>query len=117
MQHRHASQPVAEPRQGDPFISDRRACERTPVSRVVCDAGGIIDLSPRGMRILAEKSWLEGVTRPLTLTDGPHSVTIEARCIWCRPDADRHFAVGLAFENVQPEQEGMILRFAAEHAG
>lgn len=90
--------------------------ERTCVSHLVCDAGGVIDLSTRGMRVLAVKAWQEGQVRPLTLTDGPHSLTIEARCVWSRSDADRHVIVGLAFDHVEPHQEGMLIRFATEHA-
>lgn len=84
------------------------------MAHLVCDAGGVIDLSTRGMRVLAEKPWHEGQMKNLTLTDGPHSITIEARCIWSHPD-DRHHVVGLAFDRVEPHQEGMLLRFATEH--
>ncbi|MBL8745163.1 MAG: PilZ domain-containing protein [Phycisphaerae bacterium] len=116
MSPRNTSSPVLDPRSQESSRTERRRTERTGVAHLVCDAGGVIDLSPRGIRVLAEKPWHEGHTRLLTLTDGPHSMTIEARCVWSRPDADRHHVLGLAFDHVEPHQEGMLLRFATEHA-
>jgi hypothetical protein len=113
---RNSSTTVLHPRRHEPAQTERRRSERTPISHLVCDAGGVIDLSTRGMRVLAEKPWHEGQIKNLTLTDGPHSVTIEARCIWSHPDADRHHVIGLAFDRIEPQQEGMLLRFATEHA-
>lgn len=98
-----------------PTREERRQCVRTPVASLVCDAGGVIDLSVRGMRVRTEKPWREGQTRVLTLTDGPHSMSIEARCVWSIADSDRRHIVGLAFDRVEPQQEGMLLRFSMEH--
>lgn len=96
--------------------AERRATPRTPVNRVVCDAGGIIDISIRGMRVLAAKAWSVGQVKQLTISDGPHHVTLPARCVWATQESDKRFMLGLAFDDVAPEHEGMLLRLSMEHA-
>lgn len=96
-------------------MRERRSVDRTPISQVTCDAGAIIDLSIRGMRVLANEPWPEGETRPLTLTDGRHKLVLPARCVWQRHDSDQCFGLGLAFDHVEPAHEGMLLRFTMEH--
>jgi len=99
-----------------PFrTAERRGEGRTVVADLTCDAGRIIDLSTRGMRLISRKRWRTGETRSLVLTDGSHSVTIDARCIWDRHDGVFQHTVGLAFDRVAPEHEGMLIRFATEH--
>lgn len=69
------------------------------------------------MRVLAHGAWREGESRALTLTDGRHSLALAARCIWSRRDANSAYSIGLSFDQVEPEQEGMLLRFTMEHGG
>lgn len=105
--------PPAEP---VPVVAERRVERRTPVSALTCDAGRVVDLSARGMRIESRKRWHVGDHRTITITDGDHAVTLEARCIWDRHDSLFLHTIGLAFDHVPPEQEGMLLRLAAEHS-
>ncbi|MDX2114086.1 MAG: PilZ domain-containing protein [Planctomycetota bacterium] len=102
---------------GTRTAADRRAADRTPTSDVWCDQGRLIDLSPRGMRLTSRRRWRPGVVRKVTITDGGHSVTLDARCIWERHEGLFRHTIGLAFDRVAPEHEGMLLRLAAEHSG
>jgi hypothetical protein len=101
---------------GRPLMRERRTVDRTPISQVTCDAGSIVDLSIRGMRVIALGSWPEGETRPLTLTDGRHRLVLPARCVWQRRESEHSYSLGLAFDHVEPAHEGMLLRFTMEHS-
>jgi hypothetical protein len=68
------------------------------------------------MRMVSRRRWRPGQSRRITLTDGVHTVTLEARCIWSRHEGLFQHCVGMAFDDVAPEHEGMLMRFAAEHA-
>lgn len=97
-------------------LTERRIEARTGVSELTCDAGRVVDLTTRGMRLSSRKRWRAGERRTLRISDGAHALTIEARCIWDRHDGLFQHSIGLAFDAVAPEQEGMLLRFASEHA-
>lgn len=79
---------------------DRRSGDRVTVAGLWCDRGQIIDLSPRGMRMMSFRRWHEGQERRVTIADGKHSATVIARCVWCRQDGLFSHQMGLAFESI-----------------
>jgi hypothetical protein len=74
-----------------------------------------VDLSARGMRLTTMRRWPEGQVRTLTLVDGGDSVPVEARCVWCRQDSMFSHVVGIAFEQLGPEQLEILARIAGRH--
>lgn len=98
---------------------ERRIAKRIAVKGLLCDRGQVIDLSARGMRLAVHRRWPEGSARTLTIVDGPHSIPVTARCVWCRQQSLFAHIVGLAFENLTQDQVEALLRVAQrhEHAG
>jgi len=95
---------------------ENRAGARFRVFGLRSRFGELIDLSARGMRIRTTRRWHEGFTRRLTISSGSRSVTVDARCIWCRQDSMFSHTVGLAFEQVTPEQATVLWDLTRLHA-
>lgn len=99
-----------------PRGAERRRDSRADVSGLWCDRGQVIDLSARGMRLTSLRRWAEGQIRRVSLTDGSRSVTLTARCVWCRQEGMFSHSLGLAFEPANAEEERMIAAMASDHA-
>jgi len=54
----------------------------------------------------------------LTISDGEDSVTIDARCVWCRQDGMFSHTVGVAFEadSLNEQRDETLGRLAQRHA-
>ncbi len=68
------------------------------------------------MRLISLRRWAEGQIRRVSLTDGSRSVTIMARCVWCRQEGLFSHSLGIAFEPANAEEERTIAAMAADHA-
>lgn len=95
---------------------ERRVSSRRPVSGLWCDKGQVLDLSAHGVRLQSPRRWQEGRTCTLTVGDGDASVTLEARCVWCRQDGLFSHQVGVMFENTEPDAVEQLARLVAAHA-
>ncbi len=75
-------------------------------------------MSARGMRLTSFRRWSEGQVRRLTISDGEVSVTIDARCIWCRQEGMFSHLVGVAFEgdSLDERRDEALARLARQHA-
>ena len=96
--------------------AERRRATRTEVAGLWCDRGQVLDLSDRGLRITSPRRWSEGQIRNLTLSDSGGSVTLCARCVWCRQDSLFNHTVGLAFDQITDSQRDTLHAIAQRHA-
>lgn len=106
----------ATPERPLPKGAERRRSARKDVSGLWCDRGQVLDLSARGMRLVSLRRWAEGQLRRVSLTDGSRSVTLIARCVWCRQEGMFSHSLGLAFEPANAEEERTIAAMASDHA-
>lgn len=95
---------------------ERRGHTRTDVGGLWCDRGQVVDLSARGMRLISLRRWAEGQIRRVSITDGRRSITVNARCVWCRQEGMFSHSMGLAFEPASAEDERTLTAMAADHA-
>ncbi|MEZ6212392.1 MAG: PilZ domain-containing protein [Phycisphaerales bacterium] len=94
---------------------ERRLSRRHAVNGLWCDKGQILDLSGMGLRLQSPRRWQEGRTCSLSMGDGDTSVTIEARCVWCRQDGLFSHQIGLVFEDIDPAASEHIARLVMMH--
>lgn len=94
---------------------ERRGSGRHPVSGLWCDRGQVLDLSGRGLRLQSPRRWQEGRVCSVALGDGDVSISVEARCVWCRQDGLFSHQLGLVFEECSPETVEQIARLVAAH--
>lgn len=100
----------------DPRRADQRGALRRDVRGVTCSAGRIIDFSLTGMRLQTRRQWPAGVAQTVTLAASPVELTLPATGVWSRREGWWKHIVGVAFENLTPEQRGMLLRLVDAHA-
>lgn len=62
------------------------------------------------------RRWGEGQIRRITITDGKHSLTLAARCVWLRQDGLFSHSIGLAFEPASAAEERALAEMASDHS-
>lgn len=102
-----------------PAESSQRQSRRVSglcIHSLVCNAGRVVDVSTRGMRIQSLRKWKPGQRRLVTLIEGSLVVRVEAECVWCRKIGTLKHTVGLAFTTVSPESAELLSQIVARQS-
>lgn len=78
------------------------------LNELLCNAGRVVDVSTRGMRLQSWRRWRPGQRRSITLIEGSVMVRVEAECVWCRKIGTMRHTIGLAFTTVTPESAKLL---------
>jgi hypothetical protein len=78
------------------------------LNELLCNAGRVVDVSTRGMRLQSWRRWKPGQRRSITLIEGSAVVRVEAECVWCRKIGTMRHTIGLAFTTVSPESAKLL---------
>lgn len=103
---------------GDPF-ADQRSAPRVSgicLNELLCNAGRVVDVSTRGMRLQSRRRWKPGQRRTITLIEGSVVVQVEAECVWCRKIGTLRHTIGLAFTTVTPDSAKLLAEIVARQS-
>ncbi len=95
---------------GDRYAEDRTSPRVSGIclNELLCNAGRVVDVSTRGMRLQSWRRWKPGQRRSITLIEGSVVVRVEAECVWCRKIGTMRHTIGLAFTTVTPDSAKLL---------